>query len=175
MSGERAGAAGQDPDPRPEARPRSGSRPRVRTLPGQRLVNLLARGLLRTPLLSRLVGARLVVLHVVGRVSRRRYVVPVAYVTRGSELLIGTSSRWGRNLRTGEQIVIRLRGRRRRADVRTGTGEAEVVAAYAEMARANRTFARFNGIRVGEDGEPDREDLRAVWRDGARVLRLTPR
>lgn len=142
---------------------------------GQRLVNLLVRGLLRTPGLSRIIGTRLVTLYVVGRTSRRRYAIPVAYVAQGDDLLIGTSSDWGRNLRTGEPVAIRWRGRRCWADVRTHTEESEVVPAYADMARANRTFARFNGIRVGADGEPDRDDLRSVWQGGARALRLTPR
>ena len=160
----RAGSAGSRPDP-----------PRARTMPGQRLVNLLVRGLQRTPGLSRIIGARLVTLYVVGRVSQRRYAVPVAYLAQGEDLLIGTSAAWGRNLRTGESVEIRLKGKRFRADVRASTEEADVVSAYADMARVNRTFATFNRIRIGDDGEPDRDDLRSVWQSGARVLRLTPR
>ena len=165
----RPGGTGSEPEPEPE------SDPRARTLPGQRLVNLLVRGLQRTPGLSRIIGTRLVTLYVVGRVSHRRYSVPVAYLAQGEDLLIGTSSRWGHNLRTGEPVEIRLKGRRCWADVQASTEEPEVVSAYADMARVNRTFATFNHIRVGEDGEPDRDDLRSVWQSGARVLRLTPR
>ncbi|MFE2421806.1 hypothetical protein [Streptomyces hokutonensis] len=138
-------------------------------------MNLLVRGLLRTPVLSRIIGLRLVTLYVVGRTSRRRYVVPVAYLGQRDELLIGASAGWGRNLQTGEQVAIRLRGRRRWTDVQTCTEESEVVSAHAHMVRANPTFARFNSIRLDEDGEPDRDDLRSVWRNGARVLRLTLR
>jgi hypothetical protein len=47
-------------------------------MPGQRAVNLLVRGLLRTPGLAPIVGARLVTLYVVGRKSGRHYCVPVA-------------------------------------------------------------------------------------------------
>jgi deazaflavin-dependent oxidoreductase (nitroreductase family) len=144
-------------------------------MPGQRLVNLLVRGLLRTPGLSRIIGTRLVTLYVVGRKSRQCYSVPVAYMAQGDDLLIGTSFGWGRNLRTGELVAIRLRGKRCWADVQTYTKESEVVSAYAHMARVNPTFAKFNSIRVGEDGEPDRDDLRLVWQSGARALRLTPR
>ncbi|MET8136536.1 hypothetical protein ABZ153_31900 [Streptomyces sp. NPDC006290] len=138
-------------------------------------MNLLVRGLLRTPGLSRIIGTRLVTLYVVGRKSRKRYSVPVAYIARGDDLLIGTSFGWGRNLRTGEPVAIRLRGKRCWADVQTYTKESEVVSAYARMARVNPTFAKFNGIHVGEDGEPDRDDLQLVWQSGARALRLTPR
>lgn len=144
-------------------------------MPGQRLVNLLVRGMLRTPGLCRLVGSRLVTLYVVGRKSRRCYPVPVAYLAQGEDLLIGTSFGWGRNLRTGEPLEIQLMGKRRRADVRTYTTEPEVIAAYAHMARVNPTFAKFNNIRIGEDNEPDRTDLRLAWLGGAQAIRLTPR
>ena len=155
----------------------SGSRPepQAKTMPGQRLVNLVVRGLLRTPALSRVIGSRLVTLYVVGRKSRQRYPVPVAYMVQGDDLLIGTSFGWGRNLRTGEPIAIRLKGKLRWADVRSYSKEPEVVSAYAHMARINPTFAKFNRIHMDADGEPDRDDLRLAWLGGARVLRLTPR
>jgi deazaflavin-dependent oxidoreductase (nitroreductase family) len=141
---------------------------------GQRLANVLVRGLLRTPGLCRIVGNQLVTLYVVGRKSGRRYPVPVAYLRQGDDLLIGTSFAWAHNLRTGDHVAVRLKGRRRRADVRALTQEADVVSAYAHMARANPAFARFNKVRVGADGEPDNHDLHLAWRAGARVIRLTP-
>ncbi|MER6357473.1 hypothetical protein ABT186_38150 [Streptomyces sp. NPDC001634] len=153
-----------------------GARPghRARTLPGQRLVNLLVRALLRTPGFCRIIGSRLVTLYVVGRKTGRRYAIPVACLLRGDDLLIGTSSGWARNLRSGEPVGIRLKGRRLWADVRISTKESEVVPAYAHMSRTNPTFARFNSLRLGEDGEPDRDDFRLAWQGGARALRLTP-
>ncbi|GAA4962051.1 hypothetical protein GCM10023205_27180 [Yinghuangia aomiensis] len=144
-------------------------------MPAQRFVNLVVRALLRSPGLGRVVGGRLVTLYVVGRKSKRRFAVPVAYLSEGEDLLIGTSAAWLRNLRTGESLAIRLRGRLRQADVRISARQAEVVGAYAHMARVNPTFAKFNRIRVSEDGRPDPGDLELVWLGGARVLRLTPR
>jgi hypothetical protein len=149
--------------------------PRARTLRAQGLANRIVRTLLRTPLLCRVVGRRLVVLEVVGRRSGRRLDVPVAYTRQGRVLLIGTPFPWGRNLRTGEPITIRLRGRRRVADVEVRTDETAVVAAYAEMARDNHAFARFNRIGLDDHGDPDPEDLRLAWAAGARAVRLTPR
>ena len=141
----------------------------------QGLVNLVVRGLLRTTGLNRIVGNRLVTLYVVGRKSGRRYTVPVAYLSQGDDLLVGTSFGWARNLRAGEPVAIRLRGRKGLADVQTLTAEPDVVAAYAQMAAANPAFARFNGIHVDEDGNADRRDLHRAWVGGARVIRLTPR
>jgi hypothetical protein len=68
--------------------------PAVRTMRAQGLVNLVVRGLLRTPGLSRIIGSRLVTLYVVGRKSGRRYTVPVSYLAQGDDLLVGTSFGW---------------------------------------------------------------------------------
>ena len=86
---------------------------------GQRFVNIVVRALLRIPGLSTAVGSRLVILYVVGRKSKRRYAIPVAYLEDGDDLLIGTGFAWVRNLRTGEPVAIRLKGKLRQADIQT--------------------------------------------------------
>ena len=145
------------------------------TMRGQKAVNVLVRGLLRTPGISRGIGRKLVTVYVVGRTSGRRYAIPVAYERDGTDLLVGTPFAWAKNLRTGSPVDVRLLGRRRTCDVVVYTDEADVVAAYATMARANPAFASFNGVRRGEGGEPDPDDLAAAWRGGARAIRLSPR
>lgn len=149
--------------------------PRAHTLRFQRLANRIVRILLRTPLVCRALGRRLVVVYVVGRTSGRRYPVPVAYTRRSDTLLIGTPFGWGRNLRTGRPVTIRLLGRLRPADVEVFTEEHAVIDAYATMARDNRNFASFNRIGFDADGNPDPADLRLAWAAGARAIRLTPR
>ena len=148
---------------------------RVQTLPLQGAANRVVRGLLRTPLLCRAVGGRLVTLYIVGRKSGRRYTVPVAYTRHDGALLIGTPFGWGRNLRTGEPVDIRLKGRRRPADVRVFTDEVGVTELYAVMARDNHGFAKFNKIGLDRDGNPDPDDLRLAWAAGARAFQLTLR
>ena len=148
---------------------------RARTLPVQALVNGLVRGLLRTPLLCRLVGQRLLTVYVVGRKSGRHYAVPVAYTRHNGTLLVGTQFAWVRNLRTGEAVHIRLLGRRRSADVRVLTDEVDVVENLARMARDNRQFAKFNKIGLDERGEPRPDDLHLAWTAGARVVLFSPR
>jgi deazaflavin-dependent oxidoreductase (nitroreductase family) len=154
-------------------RPMATPAPRAQTLAAQNLANRIVRTLLRTPLLSRLVGARLVTVYVTGRKSGRRYAVPVAYARHQGDLLIGTPFGWGRNLRTGEAVTIRLKGRRRLADVLVLTAEQDVTDAYAVMARENHAFAKFNSIRFDTDGNPVAGDLRLAWAAGARAFRLT--
>jgi deazaflavin-dependent oxidoreductase (nitroreductase family) len=149
--------------------------PRAQTLAMQGLANRVVRGMLRTPLLSRAAGSRLVTLYIVGRKSGRRYTIPVAYTRDKDDLLIGTPFGWGRNLRTGEPVEIRLKGRRRQADVVAYKDEADVAAAYATMTRDNKAFANFNKIGFDAEGNPSPEDLHLAWMAGARAFRLTPR
>jgi hypothetical protein len=154
----------------------SGSSPRpiAKTLAVQGFANTIVRVLLRTPGLSRVVGRRLVTVYVVGRKSGRRYAVPVAYTQLGDELLIATPFAWGRNLRTGAPVDVRLKGKRRPADVVVFTDEAGVVEQYTVMCTSNRQFARFNRIRIDADGHVNADDLHSAWAGGARAFRLTP-
>ena len=141
----------------------------------QGLANRVVRVLLRTPLLCRVVGARLITIYVVGRKSGRHYAVPVAYTDHDGALLVGTPFAWGRNLRTGDAVDIRLKGKLRRADVVDLTDEAGVVESYRVMARENGQFAKFNKIRLDKSGEPNPADLHLAWAAGARAFRFTPR
>jgi deazaflavin-dependent oxidoreductase (nitroreductase family) len=147
---------------------------RAKTLPVQRVANVVVRGLLRAPLFDRLIGRRLITVYVVGRKSGRCYAVPVAYTSRDGSLLIGTQFAWARNLRTGERVQIRLLGRRVWADVRVVADEMGVVEHFAAMARDNHQFARFNQIGFDDQGEPRREDLHLTWLAGGRGAVLTP-
>jgi deazaflavin-dependent oxidoreductase (nitroreductase family) len=144
-------------------------------MPFQGLANLIARGLLRTPAVSRGIGKALLTVYVVGRKSGRRYAVPVAYVPHDGALLFGTPFGWGRNLRSGQPVDIRYLGKRRPADVRVVNDQAGVVELYEVMVRANRNFAKFNKIGFDQDGNPSPDDLQAAWAAGARAFILTPR
>ncbi len=151
------------------------SPPRARTLPIQAIANRIVRGLLRTPLVCRAIGARLVTVYVTGRKSGRRYAIPIAYTRDGDSLLAGSPFAWGRNLRTGEPVTLRLKGKLRQADVQVFSREEGVVELYERMCRDNRVFANFNKIAVDEAGTPDADDLHEAWAAGARAFRFTPR
>ena len=153
---------------------RTTSAPRARTLRFQKLANRLVRVLLRTPLVSALIGRRLVEIEVVGRKSGRRLRIPVAYTRRGSDLLVGTPFPWGLNLRSGEPVQVLLKGKRRTAQVAVVTDEPGVIELYAVMAKDNKQFAKFNEIGFGDAGTPNAADLALAWRAGARAFVLTP-
>ena len=141
----------------------------------QGVANRLVLGLLCTPGISSGIGKRLITVYVVGRKSGRHFSVPVAYTRHEGALLMGTPFAWGRNLRTGEPVDIRLQGKRRPADVEAFTDEPSVVEFYGIMARDNRNFAKFNKIGMDDAGNPDPGDLHLAWAAGARAFRLTPR
>jgi deazaflavin-dependent oxidoreductase (nitroreductase family) len=161
--------------PQPPADDHAAESHRAQTLAFQGAANRVVRVLLRTPLLCRAIGARLITVYVVGRKSGKRYAVPVAYTSHDGLLLVGTPFGWGRNLRSGEPVDIRLKGKRRRADVEVIVDEAGVVQNYAVMARDNPQFAKFNKIARDEDGNPNEADLHLAWHAGARAIRFTPR
>jgi hypothetical protein len=149
--------------------------PRAQTLPIQGFANRIVRGMLRTPLIAPLMGRQLVTLYVTGRKSGREFVIPIAYIPDGDSLLGGSPFAWGRNLRSGDVLPIRLKGKLREADVEVFTDQADVVRLYDRMCRANKTFAGFNKITIDPKGDPSPEDLDAAWAAGARAFRLTPR
>jgi F420H(2)-dependent quinone reductase len=155
--------------------PLTAPEPRAHTLKAQRLVNSITLTLLRTPMISRAIGKHLVTLYIIGRKSGRRYNLPVAYTADEGDLLVGTPFGWGRNLRTGDPVEIRLKGRKRLADVKVLTDEPGVTAAYAIMCRDNHNFAKFQHVSFDADGNPEPRDLHLAWAAGARAFRLTPR
>jgi len=139
----------------------------------QGATNVVMRGLLSTPGISSGIGRYLITLYVVGRKSGRRYTLPVAYTQHEGALLIGTPFGWGKNLRTGEPLEVRYKGKRRTADVEVVKDESGVIAHYDVMCRDNRNFAKFNKVRLDKDGTPNAEDLRAAWQAGVRGFKLT--
>jgi deazaflavin-dependent oxidoreductase (nitroreductase family) len=160
------------PNPRTGRQHAPGGRAQKLALQG--LVNRVIRLVLRTPVLCRAVGKRLITVYVVGRKSGRHYAVPVAYARHEGTILIGTEFAWVRNLRTGEPVHIRLEGKKRPADVQVLTDEAGVVEHYAALARDNHQWARFNKIGLDQAGNPDPNDLHLAWAAGGRAVLLTP-
>jgi hypothetical protein len=92
--------------------------------------NRVVSGLVRTPVLHRLVSGRIALITVTGRRSGRRFTFPVFYTQDGDRVTIevGWPERkvWWRNLRDGGEVSMRLRGVQRtgharaHGDARTG-------------------------------------------------------
>ncbi|MFL5780732.1 MAG: nitroreductase/quinone reductase family protein [Thermoleophilaceae bacterium] len=92
--------------------------------------NRVVSGLVRTPVLHRLVSGRIALITVTGRRSGRQFTFPVFYTQDGDRVTIevGWPERkvWWRNLRDGGEVRMRLRGTQRtghaqaHGDVRAG-------------------------------------------------------
>ena len=144
-------------------------------MPLQNMNNAIVRGLLSTPGIANGIGKRLITLYVVGRKSGKHYTVPVAYTSHDGKIVIGTPFGWGKNLRTGEPLEVKYKGKKRTADVEVVKDETGVVAMYDVICRDNHQFARFNKVQLDKTGNPDPGDLRDAWEHGARVFKLTLR
>ena len=153
----------------------TGTEQHAHTLAFQGAVNRVMRALLRTPLLARLIGSRLVTLYVVGRKTGRRYVVPVAYSPHEGTLLFGTEFRWVRNLRTGEPS---RSGSREGGGRRTSPSPPTRRVWWPTTATSPATTTSSPGSTASHfdaAGEPDPADLHRCWAAGARTVRLVPR
>jgi hypothetical protein len=84
-----------------------------RSIPPQRLVNFMnpvVRAVLRSPLHAAVDDALLIV-HVTGRKSGRRYHIPVGYVDLDGSFVVVTQHTWRVNLRGGADIEVTHGGR----------------------------------------------------------------
>lgn len=140
----------------------------------QRVENVLARAVLRAPLLHRLVSNRMLIVTVTGRRTSRRYRVPVGYVGTDGRLVIGTGGNWFRNLRsdTPVEVLVRRQARWMLPQVIEDMGTAYDL--YGDIIRHNPMHGRYAKIRLDSDGRPDRGDLAAALKRGVRVVQLQP-
>jgi len=74
------------------------------------VINVPMRLILGLPFATPL-SRQLMLLHLTGRKSGKRYVQPVSYVPDGSTLLTPGGGRWKLNLKPSECVRLRLRGR----------------------------------------------------------------
>jgi hypothetical protein len=95
-------------------------------------INPFVRLLLRSPL-HRLLDESVVLLHVTGRKTGRRYNIPVGYVDMEGKLTIVTVARWRVNLRGGADVEVTLRGRLRPMHALLEEDPASVAVSYQAM------------------------------------------
>ena len=153
--------AAQDTASRPHRRPRL-----------IHLVNeLLIKPLLRSPLHGFL-SKEVLILSFTGRKSGKRYTTPIGYARQGNVLLLGTRAPWWKNLRGGVPVSVRVQGR-------DYTGTADVIAdeqglrqSYQTMIVLRPRFGRILGLKLGPDGQPNREDVARARQEGHVVVRI---
>jgi deazaflavin-dependent oxidoreductase (nitroreductase family) len=157
-----------------ETKPAGRPAGRAQKLRVQGLVNAITRAALSTPGVAKGIGQNLILLYVYGRKSGKRYAIPIAYMEHDGKVLIGTQFGWSRNLRTGDPIQVRYKGKLRSADVEVVTDADRVTELYTLMCRKNHAFASFHAIGLDSAGQPDPDAVRAAVELGARAVLLTP-
>lgn len=148
---------------KPEAPGRSvGARPAAAR--NGRAANRVIRPLLDSPL-HPLLSFRLMLLRYTGRRSGREYTIPVAYSRWGDGEVIATSRRpvWAVNLRGGQPVQLRIRGRWYQATPTIVTEPDAVAEQLGDFVRA--VGPRAAGmLRIGLPRlrQPTPQELRAV-------------
>jgi hypothetical protein len=105
-----------------------------------------------------------------GRKTGHRYRQPVSYVEDGGVLLTPGGGRWKLNLRDGEPIRVRLRGRRVAARPELVRDPSEVEALLHRMMMLNPRLATFIPfIQKGDEVDPAK--LRMALEHGFCVVR----
>jgi F420H(2)-dependent quinone reductase len=135
-----------------------------------KVINVPMRLVLGLPFATPL-GRRLMLVFYTGRRTGRAYRQPVSYVSQGDTLLTPGGGRWKLNLREGQSVRIRLRGRDVLAQPELIRDLDEVERLLGVMTAANPRVSAFVGIPKGPDGRLDRTRLRTAVHYGFRIVR----
>lgn len=151
-----------------------------RSVPPAALVkagNPLVRLLLGSPLHG-MADDSLLVLHLTGRKTGRRYRIPVGYLDMDGKLAVVTVAGWRVNLRGGADVVVMLRGHAQPMHALLEEDPAAVAVSYQDMIHRIgwRKAQRKLGISLPGGRAPTVLELKdAACRYGWAVITLTPR
>jgi hypothetical protein len=106
-----------------------------------------------------------------GRKTGRLYRQPVSYVQQDHLLFTPGGGKWKWNLKDGQPVQVRLRGRDVLARPELIQDMDEIERLLAVMAAANPSVTAFVGIPKGPDGRLDRGRLEMAVRYGFRIVR----
>lgn len=127
-------------------------------------LNAFMRAFLRTPGLQRVIGKSVLLLTFTGRRSGRRYTTPVTYVRQdGTVIVLSRRSRtWWRNFETHPDVELRLAGCTHVGRAEAHPGSESDLATVSAFLKQRRVDARGYGVRLGDDGSPFEQDVRAL-------------
>jgi deazaflavin-dependent oxidoreductase (nitroreductase family) len=132
-------------------------------------VNVPMRRVLGLPF-STPISRRLMLLHLTGRKTGRAYRQPVSYMADGATLLSPGGGNWKRNLREGEPVRVRLRGRDRQAWPELVRDPDQIERLLGRMVAVNPRLTSFVPF-VGRDGRVDRAGLSVAAARGFCIVR----
>lgn len=134
-----------------------------------KIVNVPMRALLGLPFPTPMARRLMLVFHT-GRTTGTPYRQPVSYVRDGDTLLTPGGGRWTRNLREGQAVRLRLRGKDRTARPELVRDPGEVERLLGVMTAKNPMLKRFVPIPRTSDGRLDPTSLTAAIEHGFRIV-----
>jgi hypothetical protein len=140
-----------------------------------RAINPLARLLLRSPLHG-LIDGTVLMLHVTGRKTGRRYDIPIGYTSLKDRLILVTIARWRVNLRGGADVEVTRHGCRLPMHALLDEEPASVAVTYDSVIEQLgwEQAARQLGISTAHGRRPTLLELRvAAQTYGLSVITLT--
>ncbi len=123
------------------------------------ILNPIMQLILRSPF-HKMVSGQIMIISFKGAKSGKAYSTPVSYSRDNGNVYVFTHSKWWKNFRNGGEVKLRLAGQ----DV-TGTAtaisddqERKTTALYQHI-KAVPNDARFYGVTLDTDGQPDMEQV----------------
>jgi deazaflavin-dependent oxidoreductase (nitroreductase family) len=135
-----------------------------------RLINIPMRILLRLPFATP-ASRRLMLIEHIGRKTGKHYRQPVSYVRSENGMLTPGGGRWTSNLRTGETVRLRLRGKTVLARPELVREPERVEELLDVMTAQNPMLNRFVPIPRTDDGRLDPSSLALAIQHGFCIVR----
>lgn len=136
-----------------------------------KVVNPIMKTILRSPFHER-ISKRLLLLSYTGRKSGKRYTIPVGYTQVGDEILITTQAGWGKSLRGGLPVRVRLRGKDHAGVADVDNSETALRDGYRIMLRSEPQLGEIIGVALDANGEPKPEDVARARENGYMIVRI---
>jgi hypothetical protein len=133
----------------------------------RRIWEPILKRILASPLHS-MMSNNLMLIHVTGRKTGKRYTLPVPYSQTENTLVVMAAGVWWKNLRGGAPVTVRLRGRDYQGHAQVYENVEVITAEVQQFLRHRPEVARFLKIRLDANGQPDAEGLKRAA--GLRVV-----
>jgi hypothetical protein len=129
------------------------------------ILNPIMKTILRSPFHS-IVSAKIMIITFTGVKSGKEYSTPVSYFMDGNTVYCFTRARWWRNLAEGADVRARIGGQDRDGyAVAEAEDVAQISAVLAKTLSSNPSDARYYGVTIDADGEPNEEEINKAAAD----------
>ena len=124
-----------------------------------RVLNPIMKAVLKSPLHSSVSG-RIMIITFTGRKSGKEYSTPVSYFKENREIFCFTHGGWWRNIDGGAQVMVRVQGKDHQGFAEAISDDSEYKSEHlAKMLKAIPSDARYYGVNLDANGEPDIDEV----------------